>query len=290
MNIQLLPVLACSLNDAVQAEKLCDHLARMKGRQPSGYLLLAFNHDVHAEMQTRIRIAAEIGFETVDVFLCPRYEGATRGKDAAVNWLFQKAAQHVARHYKLPFLWLEPDVTPLCGNWLQFLSEAYVEQPKLYMGNILVDENKRRVLGRVAVYPRGAAQDLNAALEGKLPFNIAAGEALVARASKTRLMQMLPILEANDRRKIRPDAVLLHGDKSGIVLSALLDDNARTIPVETTDTKNPAQTITGSNVQAGTEMPVRIEVKQAESGAAIPQPKLDGRTKAGRAARAQSHA
>lgn len=298
MNIQILPVLTISLNDAVQAEKLCDYMALLKNKQPSGYILLAFAWDVHAEMQTRIRIAAEIGFETVDVFQCPRYEGQNRGRAESINWLFQKVSSHVARHYKLPFLLIEPDCTPLTSKWLQHISDAYTAQPKLYMGNILADADKRKCIGRVAVYPRAAAQDLQQALESKQPFEIVAGEPLVARASKTRLIQMLPILDPLDREKIRPDAVLVHGDKQGILLSALIDERttgrAGILTADLPPSKNPAQTITGSNVQMGTEMPVRIEVKQAESGAAIPSPtpttlKPDGRTKAGRAARAQNN-
>lgn len=298
MNLQILPVLACSLNDAVQAEALCDYMALLKNKQPSGYLLLAFAPDVHAEMQTRIRIAAEIGFETVEVFVCPKYEGH-KGKAEAVNWLFQKTAGHLARTYKLPFLLFEPDCVPLTPDWLQNISDAYCEQPKLYMSNILSDAEKRKCIGRVGVYPRGAAQDLNPSLESKQPFEIVAGEALVAKTAKTRLIQMLPILDPMDREKIRPDAVLLHGDKSGILLSALMDGMSkrtvvadfqmqemnigpdRSLPISlTSETKNAA---------------LRIEVQPPESGAAISlpvpvTPKLDGRSRAARAARAQQHA
>lgn len=293
MNIQILPVLACSLNDAVQAEALCDYMAILKNKQPSGYLLLAFNHDVHAEMQTRIRIAAEIGFETVDVFVCPKYDGH-KGKAEAVNWFFQKTSGYIARTYKLPFLFFEPDCVPNpsggTGDWIQTLSDAYCEQPKLYMGSILSDAEKRKCIGRVGVYPRGAAQDLQPHFEAKHPFEIAAGEPLVAKTSKTRLIQMLPILDPKDREKVRPDAVLLHGDKSGILLSALRDEAVNRFPVH-------VETVTGFLPQQDKVIPIlhiqepaitapEVEKEHVINVATMTKP--DGRTRAGRAARAQS--
>lgn len=324
MNIQILPVLACSLNDAVQAEALCDYMALLKNKQPTGYLLLAFNHDVHAEMQTRIRIAAEIGFETVDVFVCPKYDGH-KGKAEAVNYFFQKVAGHLARTYKLPYFWFEPDCVPLTADWLQNLSDVYCEQPKLYMGSILSDAEKRKCIGRVGVYPRGAAQDLQPHFEAKHPFEIAAGEPLVAKTSKTRLIQMLPILDPKDREKVRPDAVLLHGDKSGILLSALRDEAINNAGIKVKDgfiqsendgTVTTTPTMHGftreQNIQLhkdavkGIETPFLVPItplqtltKEQRDGVAveltkefdkIATSKVDGRTKAGRAARGKANA
>jgi hypothetical protein len=260
--MKIIPVLAVSANDAPQAEALLDYLALVHQRIPTGHLVLAFAPDLHGEYQTKLRIAAEIGFETVDTITVGwPAENAPTGKVEGVNHFFQKVAQHMARHYRLPFLWFEPDCVLTNPLGLNQIAEAYEAQPKLYLGTILADAKDRKCFARVGVYPRGAAQDLHPFFAQKMPFEIAAGEPLVARAGKTRLIQMLPILMPEDLTKVRADAVLVHGDKAGILLQSLVD-KLKYVPM------GPVVTLEQSILNQN-----RVT------------PKLDGRSKAARAAK-----
>lgn len=223
----ILPTVAFSANDFVQAEKLLDLLAAYKNRNKSGYILLVAAPDTHPEQHKRMQIAAEIGFEHVGLLTVgwppadpknPRPE-----KYEQVNRLFKEAAIHIAKHYKEPFVWLEPDSIPTGPGWLEHLSEAYHEQPKLYMSPVLAGSSGK-CIGRVGVYPRGCAADIGKHFDGKVDFVVAAGQELVNKASKTKLIQHLPLERAEDIEKVRVDAVIVHGDKKGILLSAMLND------------------------------------------------------------------
>lgn len=275
----LLPVLACCGNDASAAEKFLDLAALYKSKKPTGYLLLAFNYDVHPEFQTRLRVAAEIGFETVETLVVAPSPESSSGKAPGLNNLFQKASQHIARNYRLPFLWLEPDCVPLKVSWLEDLVAAYENQPKPYMSSVLTNpQTQQTCIGRVAFYPRIAATELNITFGSKAPFEIEAGGNLVARTSKTKLIQILPILTLDDRAKIREDAVLLHWDKQGILLQALMDEH-----VATNGNSNSREVFDGPETLRNCAPLKPYHVLSEAESLTQKIPKLDGRSKAARA-------
>lgn len=222
---KLLPVLAFSAGDAIQAERLLDLLAIFKSKQPSGDILLAAAPDTHPETRAKIRIAAEIGFTNVDLLEVGWPAVAPTTKAESVNRLWYETSTHATRCYQWPMLWLEPDSIALKPTWLDELTQAYFNQGKRYFGSILSsNDGKIKCLSRVAVYPRGAAGELKEFTAGKIPFEIASGGVVVPRAGKSKLFQSTPYTSTTDRSVIRPEAVILHNDKESVLLSALIDE------------------------------------------------------------------
>jgi hypothetical protein len=225
---KILIVLGFSAGDAMQAERLLDYIAILNGKVPHGHCLLAAAPDTHAETQTKIKIAAKVAFESVELLAVPWPAVAHTSKVEAVNYLWWSAATHAARCYQWSFLWLEPDALPLKASWLDDLAAVYYQQPKRYLGSILASpDGKTRSLSRVAIYPRGAGGELKEFATGKVPFEMAAAAMIVPRAEKTKLLQQLAFTAETDRKLIRDNAVLLHSDKQAVLLSALIDEASK---------------------------------------------------------------
>lgn len=217
--MQIIPTLAVSANDYPQAEALLDLIAAQRKKSPRGYILIVAAPDLHAEQTKKLQIAAKIGFAQVGLLPVGWKKDAGKGKYEQVNHVMKSAAAHIWRHYKEPFIWLEPDCVPVVSDWLEVIEDEYERQPKLYLGPIVADDKGKKFLGRVAVYPRDCSPDINSHCDGKAPFEISAGETLVHRASKSKLFQQLVVNDPADCDKVRSDAVLVHGDKRGILLA-----------------------------------------------------------------------
>lgn len=226
--MKLLPVLAFSAGDAIAAERLLDLLALYRKKQPVGDLLLVAAPDTHQETRLKIRIAAEVAFEHVELLEVGWPKVAHTSKTEVINDLWHQGMTHATRCYQWPVLWLEPDVVCLRPHWLEELEMVYFNQAKRYLGSILSSgDGKVKALSRVAIYPRGAAGEMKEFTAGKLPFELAAGPTIVPRAGKSKLFQQTPFGSTTDRSVIRPEAVLLHSDKESVLLSALIDEYSR---------------------------------------------------------------
>lgn len=186
----ILTVIPITKDNAKQAERLLDLIYWQAGKEQIGNCLLAFAGDVHPEDQKRLKLSAELAFD-VDTEFCAGYRGAS---------------DTVYTRYKCPWLYLEPDCVPLVPGWLDTLSIEYAKQPKRYMGPFLAKPGEAAFLSRVSIYPPDAARDAVASL--------------VPMATKTRLIQELRF--TGDEAKIRPDAILLHGDPSGALVEKLM--------------------------------------------------------------------
>ncbi len=230
---KLLIVLGFSAGDAMQAERLLDYIAILNGKVPRNHCLLVAAPDTHQESQVKLRIAAEVAFESVELLAVPWPAVAHTSKVEAVNFLFYTAMTHAARCYQWPALWLEPDCVPLKSSWVVELQEAYAHQPKRYLGSILsTPDGKTRSLSRVAIYPRGAGGELKELCAGKTPFELAAGALIVPRAGKTKLITQMRFTDKCNRASIREGAVLLHGDKEAVLLSQLIDEASKPVNLE----------------------------------------------------------
>lgn len=260
--MNLTPVLAFSNNDYPQAERLLDLIAMQRNKKPKGYLLLVAAPDTNPEQHKKLQIAAGIGFEHVGLLTVgwPKADpkNPKPGKYEYVNHLFAASAMHFMGHYRNPFIWLEPDAVPTHSGWLEQLESAYESQPKRYMGAVLANADGKKMLGRVGIYPADCSKDLHPHFAGKNSFEFAAGESLVNRASKSKAFQQLSIMTVEDTSKVRADAAIVHGDKQGILLEQKISELA------------------GDKTET-----VKLPVSFADN----PSP-VDGRTKAGRAARA----
>ncbi len=231
---KILIVLGFSAGDAMQAERLLDYIAILNQKRPRGHLLLVAAPDTHAETQTKIKIAAEVAFESVELLAVPWPTVAHTSKVEAVNHLYFSALTHAARCYQWPCLILEPDCVPLRNTWIGELEAAYYDQPRRYMGSILASpDGKTRSLSRVAIYPRGAGGELKEFCAGKVPFEMASASMIVPRAEKTKLLQQLAFTAETDRKLIRDNAVLIHSDKQAVLLSALIDEASKVNPAWT---------------------------------------------------------
>ncbi len=267
---KLLIVLGFSAGDAIQAERLLDYIAILNSKVPRGHCLLAAAPDTHAETQTKIKIAAEVAFESVELLAVPWPAVAHTSKTEAINFLWWSAATHAARCYQWPFLWMEPDCVPLRNTWIGELEAAYYDQPRRYMGSILASpDGKNRSLSRVAIYPRGAGGELKEFAAGKVPFEMAAASMIVPRAEKTKLLQQLAFTAETDRKLIRDNAVLLHHDKQAVLLSALIDEASKPKPARMVE-------LTNGVIE---EMRGQTDFTQPNPAWTTPPPTVDKRTK-----------
>lgn len=204
--------------DAVRAERLMDCCYWISGKKPVGHCLLVAGSDVHPEYRLKVRIAAEIAFESVDMMELNSVQGDT--KPHKINSVFRQAARYVVDCYQHPFLWLEADNLPLKSNWLKALFREYDKQPRRYLGRFM-QAKSGRFLSRTAIYPANAIHELDAHCQNAPPFERVAN--ILPRCSSTRLIHMN---QWNTDSVIPEDAVLINGDRSGLLVEALIESTA----------------------------------------------------------------
>lgn len=216
--------------DAAVGERLIDWCFQLNNRVALGNALLVFSHDLHDEYRTKLRLAAEVAFETVDVLNAQPIADST--KPAKINRTFQQAAEAIQKHFQWPFLWLEPDCVPLKRGWLSDLHMAYEAQPKRYLAAHLKMDAKtdEAFMGRIAIYPNNAATELAQFTGNSIHFERAGAGTLLARTTKTRLIQAAAFDPEKGLAGVRQDAMLLHSDKTGELIRLLAKPNDVLVP------------------------------------------------------------
>jgi hypothetical protein len=189
--MNILIVIPFTAEQAEQAERLCDYIYHLADRNQGKSCLLIPAADVHPEMRLKVRLAAEVAFEQVNLY-------ATKG--ATID----EAAKYVASNYKSPWLWLEPDCVPLEKGWSFELAQAYDSQPKKFMGAYCKNGDSSMYLARQSVYPA----QIESARTGDIEVY----------STKCRLIQ---IGKYDGMDKIRPDAVLFCSDPTGKLMADL---------------------------------------------------------------------
>lgn len=222
MSNKILVVLAFSANDAVLAEHLADWIYLVNRREQEGDCLLVVAGDVHDEMRDKVKLAAQVAFERVDIITGPKLENPN--KNVHVNAMVKAAAQHITETYRVPWLWLEPDCVPLKYGWLDKIAEAHYNQAKRYSGpwkGAMAPDGKvtQIFLNRVAVYPPDAMKDIGAGLNSGRPFNLDAGPIVHPKSSKVSLIEELTVTE--ESASLKPATVLAHSDKQGFIMNAM---------------------------------------------------------------------
>jgi hypothetical protein len=218
MKNTILVVIPMCANDAILAEHLCDFIYLVNRREKEGHCLLAVAGDVHEELSSKVRLAATVAFESVEIVNGPKI--VDPNKNIHINRLVGVAAAHIAKSHRVPWLLLEPDAVPLKYGWLDDIAEAHYAQPKRYSGNwkkIVTPE--QYFLNRIAVYPHDSAKDLELALAGPRPFNMAAGEIIVPKSTMSRYVDEAAAVDENYTP--RAGAVLLHSDKNAVFKNKL---------------------------------------------------------------------
>lgn len=205
-------------DNAAQTEKLLDYLHHSNTGMHNS-VLLAAAADVHAEMRERIKISAGLVFKRIyEVELNPMADPQS-AKFMQINNAFRQTSEYIQSNFTWPFLWLEPDCVPVYGGALIDLAKQYEEQPKGYFGTqmkILNEAKEERFfMARVGFYPNNAHAQIFTPDIQRGPFEIAAGDSIHPRMTATKAIQQTSILTETDLSKVRPDALLVHGDKHG---------------------------------------------------------------------------
>lgn len=229
VNAPLLIVLPTCADDGPLAEKLLDWIYELNGKQQRGHILLAYAHDLHQEFKIKLKICAELAFESVSEFTATSRSLAhetmkpieLKTKVEFTNNLFNQTAHHIAGHYRWPWLWVEPDCVPITPDWIEKLAKSYQNQPKKFMGRKV----KRGAAGaeqvfftRIGVYPTSAYNELRGFV-GSPPLEWTAGNYIVPRGTSTKLIQ--PGIYGGDIASIAPETVLYHSDKTGKLIEQL---------------------------------------------------------------------
>jgi hypothetical protein len=212
---QLLCCIPFHKSDAKMAENLLDYLYVLNGKRQNGYVLLACADDVHQEVVEVMKIAASLAFESVDCIRVSKFR--TNTKDIAINGMFKGVAHYVASHYRVPWFWCEPDLTPIKSNWLMQLAGEYYNQPRRYCGS-LNRLGETVFPARCIVYPPDAINDLGKFCNDSVAYNF--NSSLLPMITRSRLIREIPIASIEDWDKVPKDVIACHSDKNGIALAA----------------------------------------------------------------------
>lgn len=184
------------------ADSLCDWHRHLHNQAPCGTALLVAAADSHAEIRTKLKIAAELAFERV----------LEMQANTSATPLLVQAAAHIGSSYRWPWLWLEPGSVPLCKDWIHSIAQAYDEQPSRYFGPHLKAADSL-ALAASSIYTPAAINDL------------AAKRDLFPLSSKCRLIQYGQFTSQSALNAIRPDAVLYVSSPDGSLIEALRKAN-----------------------------------------------------------------
>lgn len=217
MSTPILVVIPFHAGNAPVAERLCDWIFELAGREQRGHVLLVCDAACHAEMRTKILVAAEVAFQTATLAVLTPTEALS--PTGLSNKLFQFAAAQVAAHYRCAWLWLEPESVPLHPDWQEDLAQLYASQPKRYLGNHL-KLGDGLALHRIAVYSVGALNDYTRFCDGQQPFWMAAIK-MVASSTRTKLIQPGTFDPEKGLEQVRPESLIFHADPSGALIEML---------------------------------------------------------------------
>ncbi len=206
-------------DNAAQCEQLLEFIFAQNHRAAiNGHCLLVMPPTVPDEMRARIKISAELAFSGVHMLDLRPLVDPVAPKWREVNSVFNQIANHVNKCFRWSFLFLEPDVVTMKKGWLENLESAYGSQPKSYFGPMLKIATAGKpdafIMARCAVYPVNAIQHSPIA---DAPYEVTSAVNVLPKLTTTKLIQHTLILNEEDLAKVRPDAVLIHGDKNGFL-------------------------------------------------------------------------
>lgn len=206
-------------SDAHLTEPLLDWIRELNGGNATEtHVLLAYAKNVHGEQRAKIRIAAELAFQSVDELAT----GADSASEVELcNKLFKEMAQAVGERYRWPWLCLSPACVPLKKDWLAELDAAYVSQPKRYLGPHLkttLAGRENLVLGRTSIYPSSAFNEIREYCDGLIGYEFTSSIRIVPRSTGTKLVQF-----GKWPATLREDTAVFDGDASGLLVRERLE-------------------------------------------------------------------
>ncbi len=251
-------------------EELCLKLAgwiRELGPYPGHQLLLIA--DVRSSRSLAIRAEFDgAGFDKIEELSNP---SIIDGWPHAANFVFSMAARHIAATNNQPFLWLEPDVVPMRGGWLDTLQTAYTMGGQPFFGDYVNVDNVPPHCSGIAIYPgdlieAGAG---NALIAGDIAWDCAVATQVLPKLHKTKLIghawRHPPFANTGELDNLRgqhPDMVLFHADKSGSLIDLLrmerkkeviLDADSKSRSAQASGETNPTTTTSWAVTSGGGE-------------------------------------
>jgi len=246
----LLIVLPFHNGDLTQAKNLLQWIYDIellscpaKGVQRNIPLLLAADSKVPMEDCRTVGALARKTFKRVDSLVVTVEQTDWR----APNSMFSAIASYVEGAYKFPFLWMEPDCTPLRAGWAEMLAAEYAQCPKRFMGPLIECKDPELPalhMTGCSIYPPDAFDILKDHCNGSAKFawdvDSAATVVKQGRASDTKLIQhfygtkdLAPTFvsqkvqgeeyptNAMEVSFIKEEAVLFHRVKDGSLINIL---------------------------------------------------------------------
>lgn len=206
-------------DNAAQCEQMLEFIFAQNDRQQLKAHILLVNHPkVDREMKARIKISAELAFSGVHELELRALVDERAPKWKEINNYFVQAATHISKCFRWPFFVMEPDCVPTRRGWFSRLVTEYASQPKVYFGSRLKISTEGKpdgfLMARNGIYPVNSITDLPAA---EAPFEIASSGNVLPKFTVTKLIQQLVINGEADLVKVREDAILVHGDKAGVL-------------------------------------------------------------------------
>jgi len=232
----IVTVIPISTDNAARAEFCLDWLLQLNLREKRGHALLVFD-GVHSELVDRIKITAELVFESFDALIPPSKDTKEKMASAIVrrNNLFMNAAEYCQRVFRCPFLFLEPESVPTNPQWMENIENLWEAQPRRYLLTHLRDtQESPRFPASVGVYHMGFWGDVAKAYSdptnAEVPWERIAGESIVSRSTKCRAFQPLRITDEGDFSKVWPEAQIVSSDPTGAFIEKLRADGVHLPP------------------------------------------------------------
>jgi hypothetical protein len=223
----MLIVLPFCQKDAALAIKVLRWAHHLDGHVPFKALLV---HDGEVTPDG-VRVAAETYFASVDIFKCSAWPGKHKQWPFPQNHCYQEVCSYIfAKQLKEPFLWWEPDATPLKAGWLKAIADEHAKGGKAYTGHI-VGAPYGHLTG-VAVYPWCVPVYSRQAMGAtNIPWDLASKAEVVPHCHRANhLIQHiwerdgLPLSfkdKADVDAILSPTAVLFHRCKDGSLIDIL---------------------------------------------------------------------
>lgn len=242
----LLVVLPYCKKDIALTRKLLEWIEVLSPKLAPHCCLLAVDSQVEKQVIIEFRDRVRRIFDYAEAALVNVPEEESGRWPSASNAMFRIASRHVGECFRLPWLWLEPDCTPLLPSWLDLLALAYTRSPKKYLGAQIRSEPMMEPtlppvhLAGCAIYPPDAfvAMEPYCKPDASRAWDIGNAEYVIPRSLNTPLihhvygtMDMPPIFKAvkepGDPANtctlgfVRPDAALFHRCKDGSLIDLL---------------------------------------------------------------------
>lgn len=295
----LLVVLPYHVKDAPLAKQLLEYIRDesdtvMTHRHP---ILLAADSTVPKEVRLDMKELAAGIFRHANSMTI-NVEESKQSWPQGPNVMFFEAARQVLECYRLPFLWLEPDATPLHRTWLDRIAEVYHGNAKRFMGTFVTvtkDGQPKQHMAGTGVYPNdafsGMAEPIRKCMASGDAFDFGCAEYVMPRAYNTDLIHEIfgshsevPTFKKYKSPEdagnvltpavLRPGAVLFHRVKDGSLM-CLLQQKAKDDPKNTVESTLPDPEPGYERMESpGDTIVVEKEIPKKKQRIGVPESKM----------------